>query len=206
MELLKISPLFLEHKNIFPEVSSREIEAYEVFFELLQKWNLEMALVSKTKIQNSFSIHFVDSIWITELMGPFLQSNVFDIGSGAGFPGLVFAIRNPTQKITLFEKSGKKRSFLSEVVTQLELTNVTLEEVVPQQKLQGSFFARAVRPPEELIKWLKTVLAPGSILSINYGGEASTLLKPPGFKILDEKKYELPQGEGFRKIQFLERQ
>lgn len=159
-----------------------------------------MALVSKKTIGLSFGNHFVDSLFISDFGKKYLVGNqVYDLGSGAGFPGLVFAIRNPEVKICLYEKLLKKQTFLGAVVSQLGLTNVEIKGAMPEQKHGGLIFARAVMPPSELFPFLSRRLSEGAVLIVNIGSQSEAPQAPKNFKPLEEIRYSLPLECGDRR-------
>lgn len=147
----------------------------------------------------------MDSIFISDLAAECGETeSVFDIGTGAGFPGIVFAIRFPSRPITLFEKSLKKLSFLTAAVAQLGLKNVSIEGAIPDEKHVGVFLARAVFPRDELFKFMRRRMREGSFLVTNLGGTNPVTPPPPGFRCNKEISYTLPLDCGPRKAEILE--
>jgi 16S rRNA (guanine527-N7)-methyltransferase len=126
---------------------------------------------------------------------------VHDLGSGAGFPGIIFAIRYPERRVVLYEKLLKKQSFLSAVVTQLGLRNVTLQGAMPEEPFQGLFLARAVFPRPDLFKFLRKRLRPGSQLIVNSGGSTEVEAAPAGFLLEKKEVYTLPEDAGPRRVE-----
>ena len=131
---------FKEWAGLLPTVREDEIDLYERHLALLTTWNEQMNLVSRNSLEKAFATHFADSVHIADFGHRFAQGRpVYDLGSGAGFPGLTYAIRYPDESITLFEKSLKKQSFLLAVVAQLELKNVRVEGALPDNAFNGLF-------------------------------------------------------------------
>jgi 16S rRNA (guanine527-N7)-methyltransferase len=195
-----VKELFRAHRNQVPIVSEEEIEKLERYFAILKSWNERMALVSKKTIDLSFGNHFVDSLYISDLGKKYLAGKkAYDLGSGAGFPGLVFAIRNPEITVRLYEKLSKKQSFLSAVVNQLELKNVEIHGAMPEEKHEGLVFARAVMPPDELFPFLAKRLKNKAVLIVNIGSQAEPPKTPSAFKLIEEIRYSLPLNCGDRR-------
>ncbi|MFM8270440.1 MAG: 16S rRNA (guanine(527)-N(7))-methyltransferase RsmG [Pseudomonadota bacterium] len=191
---------FKEFGNGLPAVSPTEVEKYEDYFSILRSWNERMALVSKKSIDLSFATHFCDSLFISDFGKKFVKGNkVYDLGSGAGFPGLVFAIRNPELQICLYEKLLKKQTFLGAVAGQLQLKNVEIQGSMPEQKHGGLILARAVMPPAELFQFMLKRMADGAVLVVNIGSQAEEPKAPNKFKKLEELKYTLPLDCGDRR-------
>lgn len=130
----------------------------ERYDELVAKFSVYSDLLaSESKIHNLTAIapedydekHFLDSLFLAETYS-FDSETLIDVGSGAGFPGLVLAIAFPNLKVTVLEPTRKRCVFLALVVAKLELTNVVIisaraEDYV--KKARGTFdlvTARAV--------------------------------------------------------------
>ncbi len=178
---------------------SEEIAGYEAYFALLKEWNAKINLVSRKSIDSSFAYHFADSVHLAHFAHSHLETREYkDLGSGAGFPGVIFAIRYPQVKVTLFEKLQKKRNFLKAVISGLGLKNVYLDGALPDKKYRDLFTARAVLPPPELFPFMKRHLLPTGRLVVSVGG-SSDLAVPRGFRVLDAITYELPEDAGSRK-------
>jgi len=86
----------------------------EKYRELLLKWSKAINLVAPATLADAKSRHFIDSTQLLPLI-PTDTKTLFDIGSGAGFPGLVIAIERPDIHVHLIESDTKKCSFLSTV-------------------------------------------------------------------------------------------
>lgn len=105
------------------KLSDSQIQALEKYMNLLLEWNEKFNLTAITKIDEIKEKHFVDSL---EILNYFDIENktILDIGSGAGFPGIVIAIAVPNSKLTLLETNGKKVTFLNALIEALKLKNV----------------------------------------------------------------------------------
>ncbi|MFN3700781.1 MAG: 16S rRNA (guanine(527)-N(7))-methyltransferase RsmG [Alphaproteobacteria bacterium] len=95
-------------------VSRETIEHLERYRALLHKWQRAINLVSPSTLPESWQRHFVDSAQIVPLI-PKGTKTVADLGSGAGFPGLVLAILRPDLKVHLVESDARKCEFLRNV-------------------------------------------------------------------------------------------
>jgi len=136
----------------FTRVSRETIIGLKKYERLLVKANKDLNLIGSSTINQIWTRHFLDSVQVIDFVDENSNSLV-DLGSGAGFPGLVLAItskdRKMDLKIKLIEKSSKKVKFLENVVRELDL-NV---EVLHQNILENSikffddiFVARAFKP------------------------------------------------------------
>ena len=99
-------------------VSRETIQRLEIYQKLLEKWQPKINLVSSKTMQDIWTRHFADSMQI-KTFTPNIQTYA-DLGTGAGFPGLVTAIclmnNNDKSAVHLFESNGKKCAFLREVI------------------------------------------------------------------------------------------
>ena len=140
------------------QVSRETIISLEKYEELLINSNKKMNLISKSTINDIWHRHFLDSIQAIDFIDK-NQETLVDIGSGAGFPGLVISIialeRKIPLKIKLIEKSPKKIIFLNDVISKLKLNVVAIHQNVQDEKFKftdDAFIARAFKPLTEVIE------------------------------------------------------
>ena len=105
-------------------ITGRQVEQLVAHAELLIAWNKKINLTRITSVKDMAVKHFLDSM--TAL--PYLPKSgrVLDIGSGAGFPGLVLKIMRPELEVTLIDGVRKKASFLQHVIRTLKLKNISV--------------------------------------------------------------------------------
>lgn len=106
------------------ELSQVMLAQFDVYADLLASWNQKMNLTAIVEKEEVIEKHFYDCL--LPLAHIKLKGDIADVGSGAGFPGLVFAIVCPNCKFTLIEPTGKRCNFLNEVINRLQLQNVTV--------------------------------------------------------------------------------
>ena len=144
----------------FIQVSRETITSLKEYEKMLTKFNKNLNLVGKSTINKIWHRHFLDSAQVIN----FINKNdkcLIDLGSGAGFPGLVLAIltkdRQIPLKITLIEKSALKASFLREVINNLEL-NAEVENLnildQPHKLKSDLFTARAFKPLKIILEFI----------------------------------------------------
>ncbi len=136
----------------YSRVSRETIESLNIYEELLIKHNKSLNLIGDTTVNNIWHRHFLDSFQVIDLIDK-NQKALVDLGSGAGFPGLVLSIaakdRKIPLKIKLIEKSKKKINFLKEVVTKLNLNTTLINQNIEDEKFHfndDTFIARAFKP------------------------------------------------------------
>lgn len=100
-------------------LNSEQIEQLTMYCCELQRWNSHINLTTIIDDVDVIYKHFLDSVSVLEHCEIHSENNVIDIGSGAGFPGVVLKIYIPDIKLTLVEASQKKASFLKYLTSQL---------------------------------------------------------------------------------------
>ena len=94
----------------------------------LQKWNRRINLVAKAEEKTLIETHFLDSLTLVTLVNKCPPPGLMDVGSGAGFPGVVLKIACPDLMVTLVEPRQKRTSFLRHIVRSLDLQEVRVLE------------------------------------------------------------------------------
>ena len=104
------------------ELSDRQLEQFNTYYELLIKWNEVMNLTAITDFDDVCKLHFVDSISACQYFDFSSKDySLVDIGTGAGFPGIPLKIVFPNLHITLLDSLNKRLNFLNEVIDTLGL-------------------------------------------------------------------------------------
>ena len=130
------------------EYTDEQLEKLASLVVLLCKWNNALNLTAIREPDKIVVLHILDSAVISPLIKD--KNNIADVGTGAGFPGLVLAILNPDKKFTLIDSIAKKLSFVRTAMTSLGLKNVTIindrcENIVPEEKFE-CILSRAFAP------------------------------------------------------------
>ncbi len=98
-----------------------------LYFAELLKWNSKMNLVAKASDRQIIETHFLDSLTLLPLLDGFpVPPALLDVGSGAGFPGLVLKTARPRLPVTLVEPRAKRVSFLKHMVRTLGLHGISV--------------------------------------------------------------------------------
>ncbi len=139
-------------------ITDTQLNKLEIYYQLLVKTNKQYNLTSITNHDQVYLKHFYDSLTITKAINLTSQT-ICDIGTGAGFPGIVLKIIFPDIKLTLIEATGKKCQFLNNVVTTLNLSNVTILNVraeeysLTNREQYDVATCRAVAPLKHLLEY-----------------------------------------------------
>jgi 16S rRNA (guanine527-N7)-methyltransferase len=138
-------------------VSRETLARLKLYAGLLEEWNTRHNLVSRGSLQDLWQRHFFDSAQLVPLI-PADAKSLIDLGSGAGFPGLVLAelLRERTRfRVVLIEATGKKANFLKHVSERLGLTaeirNARIEDCDPEPF--DVITARACAPLPKLLSY-----------------------------------------------------
>ena len=123
---MNIDEFKIEVKKFGIEVTDEEISKLEKYAYLLKEWNEKINLTAITEKDQVFLKHFYDSLTLVKIINLDKVDNLCDLGTGAGFPGLVLKIFFPQLKLTLVDALNKRINFLDVVVKELSLENVTL--------------------------------------------------------------------------------
>ncbi|UOF94567.1 MAG: 16S rRNA (guanine(527)-N(7))-methyltransferase RsmG [Bacteroides sp.] len=110
----------------FPHISYNQISQFEKMIDIYQYWNSKINLISKKDIDNIYLRHILHSIYICKIINFDTNSQILDLGTGGGFPGIPLAIMNPESKFLLIDSVKKKTLVLKKIVDFLELKNITI--------------------------------------------------------------------------------
>ena len=115
--------LIVGMKEIDIKIDKKLIDKLLIYINILKKWNKKINL---TAVTNDFDIvkhHFFDSLAVSKFIE---QKKILDVGSGAGFPGIILALCDATRQVTLVDKVGKKVAFTKQICLELNLKNVSV--------------------------------------------------------------------------------
>lgn len=151
-------------------VSRETLEKLKRYQALLEKWQAKINLVSATTLPEIWERHFLDSWQILPHLGA--AKTLADLGSGAGFPGLVIAACRPEIEIHTVDSDTRKIAFQIDVARELDLKikfhSVRAESLAG--KLQVDVVAaRALAPLTQLLAWAAPLLAPGGLCTFLKG-------------------------------------
>jgi len=132
------------------DLSDNQIEQFMLYKKLLLEWNEKMNLTAITDDIEVITKHFLDSLTMNKALDMAKVNTLIDIGTGAGFPGLVIKIAFPHIRVTLVDSLKKRLNFLEEVIMQLGLKEVVCvhqraEDLGKQKEYREAFDVCASR-------------------------------------------------------------
>ena len=136
------------------DVSRETLARLKAYADLLVDWNARHNLVARSTLPDLWRRHFWDSAQLTPLI-PDTSRSLADLGSGAGFPGLVLAAMRPELAVTLHEATTKKCDFLEAAADRMGLS-VTIQNARLEDLPRQSFdvvTARALAPLPQLLRY-----------------------------------------------------
>lgn len=140
---------------MLPDVSRESLKHYDV---LLHKWQKAINLVGPSTLNDSWVRHFEDSLQLLPMI-PDGARTLYDLGSGAGFPGMVIAIARPDLCVTLVESDQRKCAFLAtvshETDAKVAILNERIEKASESAPPPDIVTARALAPLSALLAYIR---------------------------------------------------
>lgn len=141
----------------FPDLTKKQKEQFSQLEELYTFWNEQINVISRKDTENFYERHVLHSLGIAKVMQFADGSEILDIGTGGGFPGIPLAILFPNCKFTLVDSIGKKVKVATEVAAAIGLTNVVaIHERAEKVPSKFDFIvSRAVTAMPSFLQWTK---------------------------------------------------
>lgn len=196
------------------ELNDTQLDMLEKYYKLLVEWNEKMNLTAITDPKEVAVKHFADSLSVLNYIDIPEGASMIDVGTGAGFPGLVLKIARPDIKLTLLDSLNKRLNFLKEVLTQLgldaKLVHLRAEEGgrnIDYRECYDFAVSRAVAQLNTLCEYcLPYVRLSGSFIAFKAGeadeetSNASRAIQALGGRKKNEYKFDLPMNGGTRTL------
>ena len=182
-----------EVENLGIMYDAKMLEKLDKYYNLLVSWNEKFNLTAITDKNQVYLKHFYDSLTVIKIIDLNNIDSLCDIGTGAGFPGIVLKIFFPHIKLTLVDSLNKRIIFLNEVIKELDLKNVEAIHVRAEEyakEVRERFdvvIARAVSSFNVLLEF-SIPLVKSSKYFVAMRGSNDTINSENALKILKSKK------------------
>lgn len=170
----------------FPDISEEQKAQFAALYDLYVDWNSKINVISRKDIENLYIHHVLHSLAIAKLIQFTDGTQLMDVGTGGGFPGVPLAILFPKCKFLLVDSIGKKIRVATEVATAIGLKNVQFRHCRAEEVKEKFDFviSRAVMPLPDLVKIIKKNISkeqhnalPNGLICLK-GGNLEGELKP----------------------------
>ncbi len=172
-------------KHYFPSITEHQQAQFEQLFPLYSEWNEMINVISRKDIDNLMLHHVLHSLAIAKFIEFKPGTEVLDVGTGGGFPGIPLAILFPEVNFHLVDSIGKKIKVVQGVSDSLGLKNVTATHGRAED-VEGEFefvVSRAVTRLLPFFGWVKKKISPNSYHDLKNG-----LLCLKGGDLMEELK------------------
>jgi 16S rRNA (guanine527-N7)-methyltransferase len=143
-------------RELDPGVSRETLARLETMVETLLRWQKAINLVGRATLDDVWTRHILDSAQLAPLI-PETAKSLVDLGSGAGFPGLVLAALRPELDVTLIESDARKSAYLGEAARKMGLPKqpkIVVSRIEAAPPAQADIVtARALAPLGQLLAW-----------------------------------------------------
>ena len=193
--------IFIEEtKKLGIDITEEQIEKLELFYKLLIEWNEKINLTRIVEKEDVYLKHFYDSLTLYKAVDLNKINTLCDVGTGAGFPGIVLKIVFPNLKITLIDSLQKRVNYLNTIIKDLELTDIEAIHARGEE-YKGKFdvvTSRAVANIEKLVGYTMHLVDKDGVFVAMKGNieeELNNIVKnkiEKKYRIIDTIKFELP--------------
>lgn len=141
-------------QHYFPDLTDTQKEQFAALGDLYTSWNSKINVISRKDIGNLYEHHILHSLGIAKVIHFRPETEVMDLGTGGGFPGIPLAILFPDVSFHLIDSIGKKVKVATEVAGAIGLKNVTTRQcrAEEEKRLFDFVVSRAVMPLSDLMK------------------------------------------------------
>lgn len=141
----------------FKDINDEQRAQFRALGPLYQEWNAKINVISRKDIDNLYMHHVLHSLGIAKVVNFRQGSNILDIGTGGGFPGIPLAILLPNCKFKLIDSIGKKTRVAAAVANAIGLKNVVVEHrnVIEEKNKYDFVVSRAVMNASDLVKLIR---------------------------------------------------
>ncbi len=148
-------------QKYFSEFTDEQLKQFAALEFLYKEWNEKINVISRKDIDGLYLKHVLHSLSIAAVFNFDNETEIIDIGTGGGFPGIPLAIYFPEVKFHLVDSIGKKLKVVEAIVAELNLKNITVQHIRAEEIKSRKFnfaVSRAVAPLKDLWRWSKPLL------------------------------------------------
>ena len=141
----------------FPNLTETQKQQFAALYDLYTDWNSKINVISRKDITNLYEHHVLHSLGIAKIIQFRPGTEIMDLGTGGGFPGIPLAILFPDTHFHLVDSIGKKVKVATEIAQAIGLKNVTTRHCRAEEEKQQFDFvvSRAVMPLTNLLKIIR---------------------------------------------------
>jgi len=181
----------------FIQLDEMRLAAISKYIDLLLKWNARINLTAIRAPEEIVERHFGESLFAaTQILAQGPIKTAIDLGSGAGFPGVPFALLAPEVEVTLIESNQKKSTFLKELIYLLGLRNVKVFSGRAESYSQSAdaVMLRAVEKFDQVLPLALRLVSAGGRLALLIGSAQIDLTKNLVREVLWQEPLAIPSG------------
>ena len=194
---MNLNEFYKELKKLGITLSVKQLDQLEKYYKLLIEWNEKINLTRITDKEDVYLKHYYDSLTLNKVVNLKEVNTLCDVGTGAGFPGIVLKIVFTNLKVTLIDSLNKRVNYLNEVIKELKLENIEAIHARGEE-YKGSFdvvTSRAVANIEKLVGYTMHLVSKDGVFVAMKGNIEEELTKEVENKL--NKKYNIIKVEKF---------
>ena len=156
----------------FSDFTEEQVKQFNLLKDLYNDWNSKINVISRKDIDSLYEKHVLHSLSIAAVIEFEAGTQIIDIGTGGGFPGIPLAIFFPEVHFHLVDSIAKKLKVVEEVVLATGVKNITIQHIRVEEIKNRKFdfaVSRAVAPLKDLWKWSKPLLKKGNTQELPNG-------------------------------------
>lgn len=192
-------------------VTKEKLDQLEIIYNTLIETNKTMNLTRITDKEEVYIKHFYDSLTLAKIYDLSKVETLCDVGTGAGFPGLILKIFYPNLKITLIDALLKRVNYLNNLIEKLNLTDIKAyhiraEDLIKKSKTFDIVTARAVASLPKLLNWTMPLVNDNGSFLVMKGNieeelkESQKIISKNNWIVNKNITFDLPNNKGFRTL------